>query len=113
MPTDSERRKVAARLREYIDWRNRFSGDPVIERLCRATGISFNPGTPIDYQTECALVKRLADLIEPEPKRTCHMIDNGVELCCSECDYRHSYDDEPKFCMGCGARVVETTQKHI
>lgn len=38
--------------------------------------------------------------------RTCRMVDNGVELCCSECDCRHSYDDEPKFCMGCGARVV-------
>lgn len=35
------------------------------------------------------------------------MIDNGTELCCSECDYRHSYDDEPRFCMGCGAKVVE------
>lgn len=48
----------------------------------------------------------LADSIEPEPERTCRMIDNGVEFCCSECDCRHSYDDEPKFCMGCGARVV-------
>lgn len=38
--------------------------------------------------------------------RTCRMVDNGAELCCSECDCRHSYDDEPKFCMGCGARVV-------
>lgn len=35
------------------------------------------------------------------------MIDNGVELCCSECDCRHAYDDEPKFCMGCGTRVVK------
>lgn len=40
-------------------------------------------------------------------ERTCRMIDNGTELCCSECDCRHSYDDEPEFCMGCGARVVE------
>lgn len=48
----------------------------------------------------------LADLIEPGPARTCRMVDNGAELCCSECDCRHSYDDEPKFCMGCGARVV-------
>lgn len=38
--------------------------------------------------------------------RTCRMVDNGAELCCSECDRRHSYDDEPEFCMGCGARVV-------
>ena len=44
--------------------------------------------------------------IGPGPGRTCLMIDNGVELCCSECDRRHSYDDEPRFCMGCGARVV-------
>lgn len=40
-------------------------------------------------------------------ERTCRMIDNGAELCCSECDCRHCYDDAPKFCMGCGARVVE------
>lgn len=43
---------------------------------------------------------------EPE-ERTCRMIDNGVELCCSVCDRRHGYDDEPDFCMGCGAKVVE------
>lgn len=39
-------------------------------------------------------------------ERTCHMVDNGVELCCSECDCRHDYDDEPQFCMGCGAKAV-------
>lgn len=60
-----------------------------------------------DYPHPRETLLALADLIEPEPERTCRMIDNGVELCCSECDCRHSYDDEPKFCMGCGARVVE------
>lgn len=40
-------------------------------------------------------------------ERTCHMIDNGAEFCCSECDCRHSYDDDPQYCMGCGAKVVE------
>lgn len=40
-------------------------------------------------------------------ERTCRMIDNGVELCCSECDARHDYNDEPDYCMGCGAKVVE------
>lgn len=39
-------------------------------------------------------------------ERTCRMVDNGAELCCSECDRRHDYDDEPRFCMGCGAKVV-------
>ena len=41
------------------------------------------------------------------PERTCRMIDNGAEFCCSECDCRHSYDDEPQFCMGCGAKVKQ------
>lgn len=40
-------------------------------------------------------------------ERTCHMVDNGVELCCSECDWRHDYEDEPRFCMGCGAKVTD------
>ena len=53
------------------------------------------------------LRERLADLIEPVPERTCRMIDNGAELCCSECDWRHDYDDEPKFCAGCGALITD------
>ncbi len=40
-------------------------------------------------------------------ERTCHMVDNGCELCCSECDCRHDYDDEPNYCHNCGARVVD------
>lgn len=40
-------------------------------------------------------------------ERTCRMIDNGCELCCSECDARHAYDDEPNYCSSCGAKAVE------
>lgn len=40
------------------------------------------------------------------PERTCRMIDNGCELCCSECDERHGYDDEPNYCHSCGAKVL-------
>lgn len=63
----------------------------------------------IDYSHSNAMTPygRLADLIEPEPERTCRMIDNGCELCCSECDGRHEYDEEPNYCHNCGARVVE------
>lgn len=39
-------------------------------------------------------------------ERTCRMVDNGCELCCSECDGRCEYDDEPNYCPNCGARVV-------
>lgn len=44
-------------------------------------------------------------------ERTCRMIDNGAEFCCSKCDRRHDYDDEPRFCMGCGAKVVEVVEE--
>ena len=40
------------------------------------------------------------------PERTCKMVDNGSELCCSVCDWRHDHDDEPAYCSGCGAKVV-------
>lgn len=92
MPTDEERREVAARLREIPSLKSEPVNWPA---LMGALGA----GTRED-----ALV-RLAELIEPE-ERTCRMIDNGVELCCSVCDRRHGYDDEPDFCMGCGAKVT-------
>ena len=39
-------------------------------------------------------------------ERTCEMTDNGCELCCSECDCRCEYDDEPAYCPHCGVRVI-------
>lgn len=39
-------------------------------------------------------------------ERTRRTIDNGAEPCRPECDCRHSHDDGPESCMGCGARVV-------
>ena len=60
-----------------------------------------------DHPDPGETLSALAGLTEPGPGRTCRMVDNGAEPCCPECDCRHPYDDEPKFCMGCGARVVE------
>ena len=64
---------------------------------CRSCGIKT-----ADFKTEEHAVK----FWNRRAWRTCHMIDNGVELCCSECDRRHGYDDDPEYCMGCGAKVV-------
>lgn len=100
--TDYERRRlVADAVRREVAYR---PGCTMSEWRCRlhemVTGVD-------DYPNPREKLLALADLIEPEPERTCQMIDNGAEPCCPECDCRHSYDDEPKFCMGCGARVVE------
>lgn len=100
--TDCERRRsVADAVRREAAYRTGRTMPEWWRRLHEM--VTGADGCPDPRETLSAL----ADLIEPEPERTCRMIDNGAELCCSECDCRHSYDDEPKFCMGCGARVVE------
>ena len=52
-------------------------------------------------------VKRGAELRRYVPERTCRLIDNGCELCCSECDGRIEYDYEANYRSICGARVME------
>lgn len=90
---DAVRREVAYRpSRTMSEWRCRLHE--------MVTGVD-------DYPNPRETLSALADSIEPEPGRTCRMIDNGAGLCRPGCDCRHPYDDEPKFCMGCGARVVE------
>lgn len=97
MPTNDERREVAARLR-------RLSGHREVDKEFVHEALGLYMGECVDGYDPVS-VSELADLIEPE-ERTCRMIDNGVELCCSECDGRHAYDDEPNYCMRCGAKVV-------
>lgn len=119
MVTNDERREVAKKLRELP------SDVYEVESQWKTEGISTDCHDQTDYYLihdvllECLpaehmhpfdyeeLHARLAELIEPEPERTCRMIDNGAEFCCSECDWRHDYDDEPWFCAGCGAKVIQ------
>lgn len=104
MITDDERREVAENLRHEAD----YPGHPVqyMEQFIGdlRTIIFSDALCDSDYSE---IFSRLADLVEPAPERVCRMIDNGCELCCSECDARHGYDDEPSYCHNCGARVVE------
>lgn len=100
--TDCERRQsVADAVRREVAYR---PSGTLSEWRCRlhemVTGVD-------DCPDPRETLSASADSIEPESERTCRMIDNGVEPCRPECDRRHSYDDEPKSCMGCGARVVE------
>lgn len=93
---------MAARLREVKKTGFDFT-------WCKICMVVCGPECPVgcdDDEMAVDAAKRLADLIEPEPERTCRMTDNGCELCCSLCDTRHGYDDEPNYCMGCGAKVM-------
>ena len=58
----------------------------------------------------------LADLIEPEPERTCQDVEGGNFFRCSKCGcelmrfadgWKPMYMGEVRYCPNCGARVVE------
>ena len=108
MPTNDERREVAARLRESREFvggmpkmsleQNAFDA---FERILACLG--YERGNIFDH---------LADLIEPEPERTRKLIpfieDDGSVFIenCSECDAAVLSRCEFNYCPNCGAKVV-------
>ena len=119
MPTDEDRREVAAKLRELVaDW---FDDGEFYDRgeVEDVLGLATDDGA----WYEAAGVRRLADLIEPE-ERTCRNIANkadrefGNPFVCSECgadphDAESYYcgfssgEYDWRFCPNCGARVIQ------
>ena len=111
MPTNEERREVAARLRDYESLREAFMESPLCAFL-DALGVDGY----IDWN---GVINILADLIEPEPERTCRMTKKGPEFVlagwweCSECGpvYPPCNDEIAVWalqkCPRCGAKVVD------
>ena len=106
-PTDEERRAVAARLRDFERLRPVFKESNVCA-FSDALGIGY-----MDWEHICAC---LADLIEPEPERTCRMRDAHWDdgrrtwgCICSECGAKHERKSGKwmNYCPNCGAKVVE------
>ena len=143
--TNEERREVARRLRELP------TDMYEVEELWEMKGLdtcckdqtdyylihfALFGCFPADHMHPCdydELHHRLADLIEPEPERTCHVVvkerkisrtQTLVTKSCSQCGYAFGdeerrpmlpgLDDEiviykvriPNYCQSCGARVV-------
>ena len=65
MPTDDERSEVAARLRNWELFRETFMESPICA-VIDALGVE-------GYLDWRGVFELLADLIEPEPERTCKM----------------------------------------
>lgn len=107
MPTDDERREVAARLRELVgDW---FDDGEFYDRgeVEDVLGLATDDGA----WYEAAGVRRLADLIEPE-ERTCRDDGTGAFRCtrCGAFAKRDAVMDctgqiPLRYCPNCGARV--------
>ena len=100
MPTNDERREVAARLREPFDVLPQG-------RYYHASHTLFGMGLYTSSEVALRLgVCRLADLIEPE-ERTCyieHIDEDSFHLSCGHEAAGHI---SPSFCPYCGAKVVE------
>ena len=116
MISNDERREVAARLRNYGNLRESFKESPICGFI---NALGF--GVYLDWEGVC---NRIADLIEPEPERTCEMPmvfedDEGNELDssaayfryykCSNCGeiMEHYKHEHWSYCPNCGARVVD------
>ena len=107
MPTDEERREVAARLRKHVG-KPLFTGQDV-------EGIMGAQRSDFDLILADASYRRLANLIEPE-ERTCRMHDANWDdgqctwgCICSECGAKHEHKRSVwmNFCPNCGAKVIQ------
>lgn len=124
MPTDEERREVAARLREqlrYMRKNNCYAEDAdVVEcgnSAYRNIAWSVEPYGNFEKGNYVHIVERLADLIESQ-ERTCHDLRRGSSFfLCSECGAfledgavtNASHFIPPRYCPNCGARIVEAS----
>ena len=102
MPTNEERREVAARLWKHIG-KPLFTGQDVEDII----GVQRSD---FDAVLADASYRRLADLMEPE-ERTCRIYDTDHEfedsIRCDACQMTFRRPWQPfKFCPNCGAKVV-------
>lgn len=123
MPTNEERREVAAKLRVLAD-ENTVTATPNFNHVLFGA-LGGEPPVPPSNPTlgdleayDKALLYRLADLIEPEQERTCRMEVNWDydgdcpayyrDYVCSECKDNFIYYKYSRvsYCPNCGAKVV-------
>lgn len=108
-PTDNERREVARRIKSW-EWK---SAPPE----CLLNSLAFGddcPGTEDDpntigcHECECMAANRLAELIEPEPERTCNNVAcSPCAFRCSKCGWSDKDRCDFNYCPNCGAKVVD------
>ena len=115
MPTNDERREVAAKLRNITDWECDMCFLEEILAACVGDAYVHYSGCQLDYRL---MINGLADLIEPEPERTCkgHRCEETDEWVCHKCGgslagymfntTRDGFVCVPNFCPSCGEKVV-------
>lgn len=119
--TNNERREVARRLRELptdmyevedlwemkgLDTCCKDQTDYYLIHFALFGCFPADHMHPCDYEE---LHMRLADLIEPEPERTCIYVydEESAGWRCSECGGLEPVGDHVRYCPDCGAKVVD------
>lgn len=109
LPKDAERREIAAWVRGPFD---------VVKegRYYHLNGTLFGMGLYANTENGLRIgMSHLADLIEPEPERTCHMEPDetashamcGPAVRCDACGAAVPAVGTLSYCPNCGAKVVE------
>lgn len=116
MPTNEERKEMAENLRIMCAYGCNYA-EQFYDLLVETVMDEW------DFRTFEVVADRLADLIYPEPVRTCRIISDSPNYGhCSECGAEYDYHDsdgiadelsgdpyyfDGAFCKRCGAMVVE------
>ena len=109
MPTNEERREVATKLRNVTDEDCDMCFLEEILTDCVGDAYVHYSGCQLDYRL---LLNGLADLIEPEPERTCEVTEyNDCGPHAEDCTIVFSCGHEtlgyiPNYCPSCGAKVI-------
>lgn len=113
-PTNEERREIAQKLRSMDERIRKFGVPPGKSsfEFEQAIGLVHIPVVEDSFHS------RLADLIEPEPERTCHNLGGdgemitGEDFTCSECGFWLGYTRIAfAYCPQCGAKVAGGVQR--
>lgn len=100
MPTDEERREVARRLRDYL----KTYQSPTWRDLL---WLVFGDSEKYNKYRLYMVLDRIADLIEPEPERTCSNVAcSPCAFRCSKCGWFDKDRCDFNFCPNCGEKVV-------
>lgn len=106
MPTNDKRREVAERLRT-------LASHIEVDKWDVEETLGLYMGECVDGYDPCS-VKELADLIEPEPERTCRIISqehfgdffNGWWAVKLSCEHEYAGSVIYPCCPYCGSKVV-------
>ena len=114
MPTNEERREVAARLRLLPDQRGIYSDRQFFELLDEKIFCLLDKAldNPRGFHTWVSNIFYLADLIEPEPERTVNLAEAVDAICGEMCgdgwDWRMRAEAVVRtIAEMCGAKVVD------